>query len=126
MLPFTQSVFSSIVAELVSHQPQSNFGTFCHPLKRITRVGSHSLLQGVFPTQGSNPSLLHCRRILYQLSHHGNPKETLSPSTVTTPCSFICTYTHLVLFFSVNKSLVIPCAFSGRKEGRRETRVNIY
>ena len=35
MLPFTQSVFSSIVAELLSHQPQSNFGTFCHPLKRI-------------------------------------------------------------------------------------------
>ena len=34
-----------------------------------TRVGSLSLLQGIFPTQGSNPGLLHCRRILYQLSH---------------------------------------------------------
>jgi len=30
---------------------------------------SHFLLQGIFPTQGSNPGLLHCRRILYQLSH---------------------------------------------------------
>ena len=34
-----------------------------------TGVGRHSLLQGIFPTQGSNPGLLHCRWILYQLSH---------------------------------------------------------
>ena len=33
-----------------------------------TGVGSLSLLQGIFPTQGSNPGLPHCRRILYQLS----------------------------------------------------------
>ena len=32
-----------------------------------TRVGSHSLLQGIFPTQGLNPGLLHCKQILYQL-----------------------------------------------------------
>ena len=35
-------------------------------------VGSCSLLWGIFPTQGSNPSLPHCRRILYQLSHQGS------------------------------------------------------
>ena len=35
---------------------------------------SLSLLQGIFPTQGSNPGLLHCRRILYQLSHQGSPR----------------------------------------------------
>ena len=28
----------------------------------------------VFPTQGLNPGLLHCRRILYQLSHKGSPR----------------------------------------------------
>jgi len=39
-----------------------------------TRVGSLSLLQGIFPTQGLNPSLLHCRRILYQLSHKRSPR----------------------------------------------------
>ena len=39
-----------------------------------TGVGSLSLLQGIFPTQGSNPGLLHCRRILYQLSHNGSPR----------------------------------------------------
>ena len=39
-----------------------------------TGVGSLSLLQGIFPTQGSNPGLPHCRQILYQLSHKGNPR----------------------------------------------------
>ena len=39
-----------------------------------TGVGSLSLLQGIFPTQGSNPALPHCRRILYQLSHKGSPR----------------------------------------------------
>ena len=34
-----------------------------------TGVGSLSLLQGIFPTQGSNPGLPHCRRILSQLSY---------------------------------------------------------
>ena len=32
-----------------------------------------SLLQGIFPTQGLNPGLLHCRQILYQLSYVGSP-----------------------------------------------------
>ena len=36
-------------------------------------VHCHALLQGIFPTQGSNPGLLHCREILYQLSYHGSP-----------------------------------------------------
>ena len=34
-----------------------------------TGVGCHFLLQGIFLTQGSNPGLLHCRQILYNLSH---------------------------------------------------------
>ena len=38
-----------------------------------TGVGSLSLLQGIFPTQESNPGLPHCRQILYQLSHKGSP-----------------------------------------------------
>ena len=39
-----------------------------------TGVGNLSLLQGIFPTQGSNPGLQHCRRILYKLSHQGSPR----------------------------------------------------
>ena len=38
-----------------------------------TGVGSHSLLQGIFPTLGLNPGLLHCKQILYLLSHQGSP-----------------------------------------------------
>ena len=38
-----------------------------------TGVGCHALLQGIFPTQGSNPGLPYCRQILYQLSHQGSP-----------------------------------------------------
>ena len=34
---------------------------------------SHFLLQGIFPTQESNPGLLHCRQILYRLSYKGSP-----------------------------------------------------
>ena len=37
-----------------------------------TGVGCHALLQGIFLTQGSNPGLLHCRQILYRLSHLGS------------------------------------------------------
>jgi len=37
-------------------------------------VGSLSLLQGIFPTQGLNPNLPHCRQILYQPSRKGTPR----------------------------------------------------
>ena len=40
-----------------------------------TVVGSCSLLQWIFPTQGSNLGLLHCRWILYLLSHQGSPRK---------------------------------------------------
>ena len=38
-----------------------------------TGVGCHALLQEIFPTQGLNPDLLHCRQILYHFSHQGSP-----------------------------------------------------
>ena len=39
-----------------------------------TGVGNLFLLQGIFPAQGSNPGLPHCRHILYQLNHKGSPR----------------------------------------------------
>ena len=45
-----------------------------------TGMGCHSLLQGIFPIQGSNPGLLHCRQILYYLSHQGSPSHALKRS----------------------------------------------
>ena len=39
-----------------------------------TGVGNHALLQGLFPIQGLNPGLPHCRRLLYHLTHQGSPR----------------------------------------------------
>ena len=39
-----------------------------------TGIVCHFLLQGIFPTQGSNPGLLHCMQIIYQLSYQGKIK----------------------------------------------------
>ena len=44
---------------------------------KSTGVGSHSLLQRIFSNQGSNLGLLHCRQILYHLSHQGSPTLAL-------------------------------------------------
>ena len=41
-------------------------------------MGSHSLLQEIFLTQGLDPGLLYCRQILYLLSHQGRPPNTLT------------------------------------------------
>ena len=43
-----------------------------------TGVSCHALLQEIFPIQGSNPGLLHCRWILYCLSHQGSPDVIIS------------------------------------------------
>ena len=42
---------------------------------RNTGVGCHFLLQGIFPTQGSNVGLLHCRQTLWPLSHQGSREQ---------------------------------------------------
>ena len=63
-------------------ESRSSCLTLCDPMDcqpwnssgQNTGVGSLSLLQGIFPTQGLNPGLLHCRWILYQLSHKGSPR----------------------------------------------------
>ena len=45
-----------------------------------TGGGSRSHLQGIFPTQESNPGLLHCRQILYQLRYQGSRYEIVPHS----------------------------------------------
>ena len=64
--------------------------------RQDTRVGCCALLQGIFPTQGLNPGLPHCRWILYQLSHQGSPVlvaqlcPTLwEPMDYSPPCSSV-------------------------------------
>ena len=57
-----------------SLQPHGLYSPWNSP-GQDTGVGSLSFLQGIFSTQGSNPGLPHCRRILYQVSHKGSPSK---------------------------------------------------
>ena len=61
----------SVVSD--SLQPHRLYSPWDSPGQN-TGVGSLSLLQGIFPIQGSNPGVPHCRWILYQLSHKGSPR----------------------------------------------------
>ena len=63
--PKNQTQVSHIAGDSLPAEPQGK--------PKNTREGSLSLLQRIFPTQESNRGLLHCRRILYQLSHQGSP-----------------------------------------------------
>ena len=56
-----------------SLQPNGLYSPW-NSLGQNTGMSSFSLVQGIFPTPGSNPGLLHCRWILYQLSHKGSPR----------------------------------------------------
>ena len=55
-----------------SLQPHGLYSPWNSPGQN-TGVGSLSLLHGIFPTQGLNPALLHCRWIPYHLNHKGSP-----------------------------------------------------
>ena len=63
---------SSVMSD--SLRPHGLYSSWNSPGQN-TGVGTLSLLQGIFPTQGLNPGLLHCRWILYQLSYQGSPKR---------------------------------------------------
>ena len=65
---------------LVSCSPPGSFGRWVSPGKN-TGVGSHFLLQNVFPTQGSNACLLHSRQICYQTEPSGKLFVSLSYTT---------------------------------------------
>ena len=57
-------------------------------LGQNTGIGGLSLLQGIILTQGLNPGLLHCRQILYHLSHKGSPfPNPLSGYLISAGCS---------------------------------------
>ena len=84
---WSESVSRSVMTD--SLQPHGLYPTrflcpWSFPVKN-TGVRSHFLLQGIFPTQGSNPDLPHCRQILYQLSHKGSPfKSVVQPNSKVT------------------------------------------
>ena len=71
---YLSSIHESEIHSVVSDslRPHGLYSPWNSPGQN-TRVCSLSLLQGIFPTQGLNSCLLHCRQILYQLSHQGSP-----------------------------------------------------
>ena len=84
--------------------------------------GYHSLLQGILLSQGSNPGLLHCRKILYHLSHRGSPTvnfgNIICPSIH--PCIHLssCSSTHWHVHFTyllMCSVLGLLCWLSGKE-----------
>ena len=67
-MPQNESESRSVVSD--SLRPHRLYSPWNSP-GHNTGVGSLALLQGIFPTQGSNPGLPHCKHIFYQLSHQG-------------------------------------------------------
>ena len=82
-----------------------------------TGVGNHSLLQGIFPAQGSNSGLLYCRQILYQLNHQGcqgfhwTTREILKlnfKKIMLLSCLLASLSLTLCSFFSLSPSFILP------------------
>ena len=74
----SESESRSVVSD--SLRPHGQYNPWNSPGQN-TGVGSRSLLQRIFPTQGSNVGLLNCRQILYQLSHQGSPEHSVFSKT---------------------------------------------
>ena len=91
----SRSVASDSLQPFGLHSPWNSPG-------QNTGVGSPSLLQGIFPIQGSNPGLPHCRQILYQLSHQGSYHLVILHSIVFT---VLINLNCLLPFYSQNCQL---------------------
>ena len=85
--PFCSLLYVKCLALGKESEVAQSYPTLCNPMNcspqgssvhgaslgKNTGVGCHALLQGIFPTQGLNSGLLHCRQILYHLSYQGRP-----------------------------------------------------
>ena len=69
----SESVSCSVLSDSLRPHEPSRLLCPWNFLGKKNGVGSHSILQGIFPTQALNLGLLHCRQILYHLCHQGNP-----------------------------------------------------
>ena len=78
-------------------------GSFVHGISqgKDAGVGNHSLLQGIFPNQGSNSGLLHCRQNLCWVSHQGTPSinHSKKPPNTAFSCSAFWTFYYVVCSF---------------------------
>ena len=74
-----------------------------------TGAGSHSLLQGIFPNQGSNPGLPHCRQVLYQLSHQRSLFVSLGRFIPRYHGLFVVMANGIVSLTSLSDSSLLVC-----------------
>ena len=100
---------------VLSHSGMSNslqpHGLYCSPPgssvhrdspSKNIGVGCYALLQGIFPTQGLNSGLPHCRQILYCLSYQGSQKRLNTFLYKLVKKIFIKKYSH---FFTIHNSM---------------------
>ena len=73
-MPFHMSVKVKVTQSCPTLRDPMGYTVYGILQARRLVLGNFSLLQEIFPTQGLNPGLLHCRRIIYQLSHMGSPR----------------------------------------------------
>ena len=97
IVPTQESQVSHMQVDSLPFEPPKKYKNF--------GVGSLSLFHGIFPTQELNQSLLHCRRILYQLSYQGSPLilrgVLLNVSPVTLVGSVVQVYCMLATFLCI-------------------------
>ena len=88
----------STLCDTIDYSPRGSSVHVDSPDKN-TGVGCHALLQEVFPTQGLNPHLPHCKWVFYHLNHQGSPFVGVIKQKS---------------YFGVRKSLLhLKCAFTG-------------
>ena len=115
---WSESVSHSVVSNSLLHSPWNSPG-------QNTGVGSHSLLQGIFPTQGSNPGLPHCRYPPASLpaGPQGMPCSKLLSSKrkqwlVTPEVCFTCFWTLRKQTHTIGVLLGLSIAHQGEGNGK--------
>ena len=106
---YSESESASVMSD--SLQPHWLYSPW-NSLGQNTGVASLSLLQGIFPTQGLNPVLPHCRQILYQLSHKGSPLLTQYQSDLGLHSSSSSYWTNNSVALRVS---FLPCYIGGQE-----------
>ena len=79
-------IFQARILEWVAIPPAGDLpdpGIEYSAVAEFSALAGAFFIQGIFPTQGSNPGLLHCRQMLYPLSHQGSPKQSLQKKKKT-------------------------------------------
>ena len=112
----------SVVSD--SLRPHGLYGPWNSPGQN-TGMGSLSFLQGIFPTQRLNPGLLHCRQILYQLSHQGSPCISTEPYLYSFTYLFTCWSSISMNSTSADPTNLISKIFLGISESCKKENLNL-